>query len=100
MTTPIAVLMDLSNNLHERTPRSIPTPSSILRTLGTAMTLRQAGDDVDTSPLESVANALSIPPIHVDSVGQAICIVLDEESEVRGIVNVRRMRELIGWGEE
>ena len=100
MTTPIAVLMDLSNNLHERTPRTIPTPSSILRTLGSVMKPRQAGDDVHTSPLESVANALSIPPIHVDSVGQAICAVLDEESEVRGIVNVRRMRELIGWGEE
>jgi hypothetical protein len=102
MTTPAAVLMDLSSNLHEITPRSIPTPSSILRTLGSALTPRQAADDVliVTSALESVANALSIPPIHVDSVGQAICAVLDGESDIRGVVNVRRMREILGWGEQ
>ncbi|KAF8625821.1 hypothetical protein AX15_005201 [Amanita polypyramis BW_CC] len=101
LTTPLAVLTDLSATLHEKVPRSIPTPSSILRTLGSAVTSRQrsdrAADDVNTSPLESVANALIIPPIHVDSVGEAVCAVLDPTSSIHGIVTVERMRELIGW---
>jgi len=48
------------------------------------------------SPLESMANMLTIPPIHVDHVAEAICVAF-ESQDVRGIVGVRRMRELIGW---
>ena len=43
-----------------------------------------------------MANMLSIPPIHVDHVAEAICAAF-ESQDVRGIVGVRRMRELIGW---
>lgn len=47
-----------------------------------------------------MADALVIPPIHVDHVADAICAALDSRNGVRGVVNVRRMRELIGWSEE
>lgn len=103
--TPAAVLADLSANLHERIPHSIPTPSSVLRTLGSALTSREPSgqvvpvDDVNTSPLESVANALVIPPIHVDNVAQAVCVALDPASRARGVVTVQGMRDLTGWGE-
>jgi len=47
-----------------------------------------------------MANALTIPPIHVEHVAEAICVALDPIKEVRGVVGVRRMRELIGWSEK
>lgn len=46
-----------------------------------------------------MANALEIPPIHVDHVADAIMVALDSASGIRGAVGVRRMRELIGWSE-
>ncbi|PPQ87990.1 hypothetical protein CVT25_001069 [Psilocybe cyanescens] len=94
LTTPVAVLLDLSATIHSKVPRSIPTPSSVLRSLGASTTAR---DGQTTSALDSVANALSIPPIHVDHVADAICAALDSQTSVRGVVGVRRMRELIGW---
>lgn len=88
LTTPAATLLDLSAAIHKRVPRSIPTPSSLLRSLGSIHST--------SSPLESMANMLTIPPIHVDHVAEAICVAF-ESQDVRGIVGVRRMRELIGW---
>jgi len=45
-----------------------------------------------------MANALVIPPIHVDHVAEAICIALDSsKSPLCGVVGVRQMRELVGW---
>ena len=45
-----------------------------------------------------MASALTIPPIHVDHVAEAICIAIDNErSDVRGVVSVKEIRELIGW---
>ena len=49
------------------------------------------------SPLDSIANALTLPPIHVDHVAAAIVATLDSTSDIRGVVGVHRMRELIGW---
>ena len=83
LTTPLAALLDFSAQMHAKIPKSIPTPSDVLRRLG----------------LESVPNALTLPPIHVDHVGEAVCVALDNE-EVQGVVGVRRMRELIGWHSE
>ncbi|KAG5650765.1 hypothetical protein H0H81_011104 [Sphagnurus paluster] len=93
MTTPAAVLLDLSANLHSKIPPSLPTPSSVLRHLGSQL-LRSANA---TSSLESIANALSIPPIHVDHVAEAVCVALMKP--IHGVVGVREMRELIGWSE-
>ena len=56
---------------------------------------------MNQSPLDSVANALSIPPIHVDHVAEAICIATDNErAGVRGVYGVSDIRELIGWHEK
>lgn len=54
---------------------------------------------VTPSALEAMANALVIPPIHVDHVADAILASLDSTNGVRGVVGVSRMRELIGWRE-
>ncbi|KAL0946587.1 hypothetical protein HGRIS_012788 [Hohenbuehelia grisea] len=100
LTTPAAVLLDLSASLHAKVPRSLPTPSSVLRTLGAAFSGRSASQMDASSPLESMANAMIIPPVHVDQVAAAIAIALDPtRTDVRGIINVRRMRDLIGWSD-
>ena len=98
LTTPAAAILDLCATLHRKSPPGIPTPSSILRSLGSSG-LFGGGESIG-SPLQSIADALAIPPIHVDHVADAICAALDSRNGVQGVVNVRRMRELIGWSEE
>lgn len=63
--------------------------------------LSSPGDQrpVTPSALEAMANILVIPPIHVDHVADAILASLDSANGVKGVVGVRRMRELIGWKE-
>ncbi|KAF8197449.1 mitochondrial protein [Pholiota molesta] len=101
LTTPAAALLDLSATIHRKLPEGIPTPSNILRSLGSlrrSTTHPSTEYDINAaSPLESIANALTIPPIHVDHVADAICVSLDSRNDVRGVVGVGRMRELIGW---
>lgn len=55
-----------------------------------------------SSPLppsfDAVANALTIPPIHVDHVGGTIAAAVDiDRDDIRGVYGVREMRELMGW---
>jgi hypothetical protein len=46
-----------------------------------------------------MANLFSIPPIHVDHLGEAICIAADPTKDIHGVVGVRDMRELLGMSE-
>ncbi|KAI0036355.1 mitochondrial protein [Vararia minispora EC-137] len=97
LTTPVAALLDLSSVLHSKTPQALPTPSSILRTLAHALP-GSSSPFVPTSPLDAVANALTLPPIHVDHVAEAAVIAADcSRTDVRGVYGVREIRELIGW---
>ena len=88
-------MLDISATLHSRAPKGFPTPSSVLRGL-TGDYERPHEYDLVPSALASVANALVVPPIHVDHVAEAICSVILDET-VEGVVDVSRMRELIGW---
>lgn len=47
-----------------------------------------------------MANALSVPPIHVEHVAEAVVAALDPASGVSGVLGVRAMRTLIGWAEK
>lgn len=103
MTTPIATLLDLSSVVHKKIPQGMPTPSSMLRALASATTAPEANQsqsiDLEPSPFSSIANGLTIPPIHVDHIAEAICkVILD--NFVEGVVGVGRMRELIGWADK
>lgn len=45
LTTPAAALFDLSATVHAKVPQSIPTPSKILRSLGSLVSQRQGKDE-------------------------------------------------------
>ncbi|KAF9265435.1 mitochondrial protein [Marasmius fiardii PR-910] len=99
LTTPIAAIFDLSATLHTKIPNGIPKPAEVIRQIGNALSPRSVPSEgqVDMgSSLESVANVLSIPPVHVDHVGEAVAVALQSD-DVRGVVGVSRIRELIGW---
>ncbi|GBE81946.1 NAD(P)-binding protein [Sparassis latifolia] len=100
VTSPIAALLDLSATIHSKAPSGFPTPSSVLRSLASAFPAASSDPSplVGPSPLDSIANALTIPPIHVDHVAEAICIAVDQaRPDVKGVVGVKEMRDLIGW---
>ncbi|KAG1756706.1 mitochondrial protein [Suillus paluster] len=94
MTTIPATIFDVSARIHAAVPTYIPMPSSVLRWLGTSV----CPDATDKTPsaLTSMANLLSIPPIHVDHLAEAICLSLDPARDIRGVVGVRDIRHLIG----
>jgi len=98
LISPLAALIDLSASVHASVPKGVPTPSSLLRAVAHAFPSSH-GSPL-SSPLHSIANALSIPPIHVEHVAEAICIALDPSKNVRGVVGVKEMKELIGWSEK
>ncbi|KAI0082640.1 mitochondrial protein [Panus rudis PR-1116 ss-1] len=109
LTSPLAALLDLSATIHSSVPRGLPTPAGLLRSIASRAGVSHSASRPDaspalagsTSPLDSVANALTIPPIHVDHVAEAICIAADVAREdVRGVYGVREIRELIGWREK
>lgn len=64
--------------------------------------LDEANRTVESAPVEgssfaSMANALEVPPIHVDQVADAIVTIIQDRTAVRGPVGVEAMREVIGW---
>ncbi|KAF8519054.1 hypothetical protein JB92DRAFT_3112624 [Gautieria morchelliformis] len=107
LTTPIAALASLSATLHSHAPSLLPTPSRVLHA---ALARAQSPDPRSPSPapshtntplpsaLHALATTLELSPIHVDHVAEAVCRAI-ERQDVRGPVGLRRMRELIGWGE-
>lgn len=96
--SPVAALLDLSATIHAKAPAGFPTPSAILRTLGGFLPRPAHPELTPDSPLHALARSLTIPPIHVDHVAEAICIAADNaRADVRGAYGVAEMRELIGW---
>ncbi|TFY57662.1 hypothetical protein EVJ58_g6884 [Rhodofomes roseus] len=102
LTSPIAAMLNLSATIHRTAPQGLPTPSGFLRSLASAFPSSSSPQSlISASPLDSVANALTIPPIHVDHVAEAICIAADTRRvDVQGVVDVATMRELIGWSQK
>jgi hypothetical protein len=105
MLSPAAVLLDISAGIHAKIPRGVPTPSDLLRNLDRALRTNRTSQlsdktefKLEATSMESIANALSTPPIHVEHVAEAICVALEPGREdVRGAYGVRGMRDLIGW---
>jgi len=88
-TAVMAALLDFSSTMQSKLPRGVPGPSDVLHGLSQTLVGRP-------STLDSIARALSLPPIHVDQVAEAICVAVDNERpDVQGVYGVREMRELI-----
>ncbi|KAH9079529.1 mitochondrial protein [Lactarius deliciosus] len=78
-TAAMAALLDLSSTVQSKLSRGMPTPSDILHRLSQTLV-------GGPSALDSIARALSLPPIHVDQVAEAICIATDSERpDVHGV---------------
>lgn len=88
-TAALAAVFDLSSTIQSKFPKGVPTPSQMLHGFSETFVGK-------ASALDSVARALSLPPIHVDQVAEAICVAADAKSvDVRGKYGVREMRDLI-----
>jgi len=88
-TAAVAAFLDLSSTVQSKLPQGVPTPSELLHVLSEKLVGKP-------SALDSVARALSLPPIHVDQVAEAVCVAVDKSrTDVRGVYGVREMRDLI-----
>jgi nucleoside-diphosphate-sugar epimerase len=94
MTVIPATIFDVSARIHTAVPSYVPMPASVLRWL--AASVFPNASEKTPSALSSMANLLSIPPINVDHLGEAICISLDPAKDIHGVVGVRDMRQLLG----
>jgi hypothetical protein len=108
LTTPIATLLSLSSSVQRYITSStggmIPVPSSVLRSIPSAFSRSSShgGELTPPSPLESIANALEIPPLHVDQVAKAILLAIadtsdlnDEGGSPRRVLGVKEMEDLL-----
>ncbi|KAM0792131.1 hypothetical protein ACM66B_004831 [Microbotryomycetes sp. NB124-2] len=60
---------------------------------GPAM-IENASSSEPGSALQSLQSLLSVPPVHVDAVGEVVCRSLEDRA-VEGVVDVARMRQLL-----
>lgn len=86
----------MSATIHRKIPQGLPTPSSLLRSLGS--TYATPSPSHVGSSLDSLANTLVIPPIHVDHVADVVCVTLTTD-DIQGVVDVQQMRAILGWAE-
>lgn len=95
LTSPLAAALDVSSVFHSKIPEGIPTPSGFLRALAS---ISRSPSSALPPAFDAVANALTVPPIHVDHVGEAIAATVEVDREdIRGVYGVREMRDLMGW---
>ena len=97
--SPAAALLDLSATIHSKLPAGFPTPAGLFRTLGSLVPRPASSrESLVDSPFNSIARVLTLPPIHVDHVAEAICIAADSSrTDVHGPYGLEAIRELIGW---
>jgi hypothetical protein len=75
------------------------SPFNVLSRLATSI---NGGETHNESELDgfssSIQRAVTIPPIHVDHVGEAVCEAI-QDGKISGPVGVQEMRRLLGWTE-
>lgn len=88
LTTLPATLLEASAHIQS----ALPTP---LRA-STAFPPTPSSNGQLPSALSSLASLLTVPPIHVDAIGESICRAIEDESMV-GVLDVAGMRGLLGF---
>lgn len=77
------------------------SPISLLSRLASSLESTPVSSDSTSAldgPIDSITRSMTIPPIHVDHVGEAVCESI-ERSDVNGPVGVWEMRKMLGWTE-
>ncbi|GHJ85309.1 hypothetical protein NliqN6_1711 [Naganishia liquefaciens] len=91
LSTPLAVLLDVTSRIHTRMPFALPLPSS-------PPPLSRSSPSSRSSPLQALGAlgaSLQVPPIHVDHVAECICRSV-EDQHVQGVVDTAEMRQWVG----
>ncbi|GAA6036955.1 hypothetical protein JCM8097_005477 [Rhodosporidiobolus ruineniae] len=84
-----ATLLEATSKLHALLPPSLHLfdPSQLASAPSSAL----------PPAIASLASLFSIPPIHVDAVGEAVCRAIEDEGR-EGVLDVQGMREMLGLG--
>jgi len=88
LTTLPATLLEASSHLQSALP-------TLLRA-STAFPPSPSPTAALPSALSSVASLLTVPPIHVDAIGESICRAIEDDAMV-GVLDVAGMRGLLGF---
>ncbi|KIM28867.1 hypothetical protein M408DRAFT_329291 [Serendipita vermifera MAFF 305830] len=100
ISSPVATALSAAGSVHKLLGQL--SPINVLSKLAESSEQSSRVDDnpaaIDT-PLDSISRAMTIPPIHVDHVGEAVCESI-ERGDVAGPVGVWEMRRLLGWVED
>ncbi|KAG8791882.1 hypothetical protein FRC17_008696, partial [Serendipita sp. 399] len=89
ISSPIAAFISAAGGIHQTL--GFLSPVSMLANLTQSQS--RGEDDLD-NPIASVNRALSIPPIHVDHIGEAICVAIENDG-ASGPLDVLAMRRLL-----
>jgi hypothetical protein len=92
MSAPLATVLEVMGGIHSTL--GALSPISILSNI----TRPNSDEDQLDGHMQAIERAATIPPIHVDHVGEAVCEALVRQ-EVSGPIGVREMRRLLGWTE-
>jgi hypothetical protein len=91
LSTPLAVLLDVTSRIHSRMPFALPLPPS-------PPPVSRSSPSSRSSPLQALGAlgaSLQVPPIHVDHVAECICRSV-EDQHVQGVVDTTEMRQWVG----
>ncbi|CAG8539813.1 749_t:CDS:2, partial [Acaulospora colombiana] len=94
--TPIATALEVMGGIHSTL--GVLSPISILSNITKPHKSNGQENEQLDGHIQSIERAATIPPIHVDHVGEAVCEAIARE-EVSGPVGVREMRKLLGWAD-
>ncbi|GAA5914888.1 hypothetical protein JCM8208_003039 [Rhodotorula glutinis] len=94
-----ATLLEATSHLHALVPPSLhllPQAPSPLPNSAPSLNNTDPAATQLPSALTSLSSLLSIPPIHVDAIGEAVCRAIADE-HTRGVVDVGAMRDMLGF---
>jgi hypothetical protein len=96
--SPLAALLDFSATLHQAAPDALPTPAKALRFINRSLSSSSPIDSPTHlgTPFAAMANVLSVPPVHVEHVAEAVVRSIEQEG-VEGPIDVAGIRKLVGW---
>ncbi|GAA5938264.1 hypothetical protein JCM3775_002931 [Rhodotorula graminis] len=92
-----ATLLEATSHLHALVPPALHLLPSAPRPLpNSAPSLADDPATAFPGALTSLSSLLSVPPIHVDAVGEAVCRAIADDA-TSGVIDVAAMRDMLGF---